>query len=264
MAQAVGDLLGNAAKFTQPGGRVDVIVEVNPELRKAVARVRDTGAGIAPEMLSRIFEPFTQAEDTLARSKGGLGLGLALVKGILELHGGTVSAESDGIGKGAAFGICFPLEPGSPPPTRPVASAASRVLARILVIEDNVDAAETLRTVMRLEGSTPEVAFTGAEGIEKARVFGPDAIFCDIGLPDMNGYDVARALRADPTLKSVVLVALTGYAAPEDVARSREAGFDHHLAKPPAPEQISRLLVGLAPRAPDPSDPTGEPTRPAT
>lgn len=206
-------------------------------------RVRDTGIGITPDMVPRIFEAFAQADTTLDRSKGGLGLGLAMVKGLVEMHGGTVSVESGGAGKGAEFTVRFPLEAARMPAAAPVRDVASNGGARrVLVIEDNVDAADSLREALEFGDRTVEVAYSGAEGIEKARAFRPDVILCDIGLPGMDGYAVARVMRGDPELSRVSLVALTGYALPEDVAMARAAGFDGHLAKPPTIEGLERVL----------------------
>ncbi len=243
IAQVFGNLLHNAAKFTQPGGKATLSVEGNVALRQAVVHVRDTGVGIAPEMLPRVFEPFTQADATLDRREGGLGLGLALVKGLVEMHGGTVSVASEGLGKGAEFTVRLPLEAAELPAAAQAPSALDRGPRRVLVIEDNVDAAESLREVLELRAHAVEVAFSGTEGIEKARTFRPDVVLCDIGLPGMDGYEVARTMRRDPALRETKLVALTGYAAPEDVARSREAGFDAHLAKPPTVEKIEEALA---------------------
>jgi PAS domain S-box-containing protein len=243
VAQVIDNLLQNAAKFTPEAGLVTVSVEANERLGQAIARVRDTGAGIAPDMLPRLFQPFTQAETTLARTKGGLGLGLALVKALVEMHGGAVSVESEGVGRGAEFTVRFPLDAGSPRAAgRPPGERAAGPARRVLVIEDNVDGAETLREVLELSGHAVEVAHSGAAGIEKARGFGPEVVLCDIGLPGMDGYEVARRMRADPAFGSATLVALTGYAGPEDVARARDAGFDHHLAKPPSVEELERAI----------------------
>ncbi len=243
IAQVIGNLLQNSAKFTEPGGQATLSVEGNANLREAIIRVRDTGVGISPEMLSRVFEPFAQADTTLARSKGGLGLGLAMVKGLVELHGGAVSVESEGLGRGAEFTVRLPLEGAETYADAPPRSAPGVRPRRVLVIEDNVDAAESLREVLEFGAHTVEVAFSGAEGIEKARSFRPDVVLCDIGLPGIDGYAVARSLRADAALRDAKLVALTGYAAPEDVARSKEAGFDTHLAKPPSLEKIEEVLA---------------------
>jgi CheY-like chemotaxis protein len=206
--------------------------------------VQDTGSGIEAEMLPRLFQAFTQAESTLDRGKGGLGLGLALVKGLVEMHGGSVRAASGGLGQGSSFTISLPLEvaagriTASPP--RVGGAAAPH---RVLVIEDNEDAADTLREVLELDEHVVEVAYSGREGIEKARAFHPDVVVCDIGLPEMDGYQVARAMRADAELGRIGLIAVSGYAQPEDVAMAKEAGFDVHLAKPPSLEALARAIA---------------------
>ncbi|HYD40910.1 MAG TPA: ATP-binding protein [Anaeromyxobacter sp.] len=245
LAQIVGNLLQNAAKFTPSGGRV--LLALDAAGAKARLRVRDTGAGLTPETLGRLFQPFMQADVTLARTDGGLGLGLALVKGLVELHGGTVRAQSEGPGKGAEFVIELPRSDGATA-TAPAAPPPPRLRRRVLVIEDNVDAAESLRDALALEGHEVEIAFLGADGIERARAWGPDVVLCDIGLPDVAGHEVARAFRGDPVLRQTFLVALTGYALPEDQKRAREAGFDEHLAKPPSMRRLAELLAAAGAR----------------
>ncbi|MGC4122451.1 MAG: PAS domain S-box protein [Myxococcales bacterium] len=245
LVQALGNLLHNAAKFTPRDGRTTVSLEVDPGARQAIVRVRDTGAGIAPQVLPRLFEAFTQAETTLDRSKGGLGLGLALVKGLIERHGGTVRGESEGLGKGATFSFALPLGAPTEPdrPRTPGRGADAAGPTRVLVIEDNADSAESLREALGLGGHVVEVAPDGPTGLRKARAFRPDVVLCDIGLPGMDGYAVAAAMRADPELGHVPLMALTGYAQPEDVAHAREAGFAVHLAKPPDLEALEAALT---------------------
>jgi two-component system CheB/CheR fusion protein len=206
--------------------------------------VRDSGVGIAPAMLGRIFQPFAQADRTLDRSTGGLGLGLALVKGVAELHGGEVSAHSDGVGKGSEFTLRLPVRPEPAAAAQPPLAPARRA-RRVLVIEDNEDAAETLQAALELNGHEVAVAFDGPRGLERARAFGPEAVLCDIGLPGMDGYAVARAFRSDAALRDIPLVALTGYALPEDLERARAAGFDRHLAKPPDLATLERVLSEL-------------------
>ena len=213
-------------------------------------RVRDTGIGVAADMLARMFEPFTQADDSLHRSRGGLGLGLALVKGLAELHGGTVEARSDGLGRGTEIIVWLPLarEEVEAPHHPPVARARARS-SRVLVIEDNPDAAETLREMLEMWGHEVDVADNGRRGVERARAFRPDIILCDIGLPEMDGYEVARAIRCDPTHASAVLVALTGYALPDDQRRAADAGFEFHIAKPVSVPQIEDVLARAAVRS---------------
>jgi PAS domain S-box-containing protein len=246
LVQVIGNLLQNAVKFTPQGGKTTLSVLSDPARGQTTLTVRDTGAGIEPEMLPRLFQTFAQADATLDRSKGGLGLGLALVKGLVEMHGGTVSAASGGHGKGAAFTIRLPLDLArtvAPQTALPQRSALAGAAARVLVVEDNEDAAETLREALELDQHTVEVAYNGREGIEKARVFHPDVVLCDIGLPGMDGYEVARTMRADPELRWIGLIAVSGYAQPEDVATAKAAGFDAHLAKPPSIESLERTLA---------------------
>ena len=247
LAQLVGNLLQNAAKFTGRGGRATVHVGKDEARHQAVVRVRDTGAGIPKEVLPHLFEPFMQADHTLARSRGGLGLGLAMVKGLVELHGGEVSAHSEGIGKGAEFTVRFPLDQPAPDDAaRLPVSRLAGARRRVLVIEDNVDAATSLRQALALDGHLVETAYNGVEGLEKLRAVQPEIVLCDIGLPGMSGYEVARSIRADAAFGTVVLVAVTGYSQPEEVARAKEAGFDEHITKPPSMDKL-RTLLSLVP-----------------
>jgi two-component system CheB/CheR fusion protein len=239
IAQALGNLLGNAAKFTSRGGRVDV--GLGADGARAAVTVRDTGIGIPPDVCGRLFEPFSQAPQTLDRSRGGLGLGLATVKGLMELHGGTVSLASAGPGLGAEFTVRLPV--AERPPERLAAPEARCGARRILVIDDNEDGATTLKEVLELEGNAVRIAFDGRRGLALARSFRPEVVVCDIGLPGMDGYAVARALRADPATRDAYLVALSGYAHPDDVRRAQEAGFDRHLAKPLVLDALQRALV---------------------
>jgi PAS domain S-box-containing protein len=241
LAQVLGNLLQNAAKFTPAGGGVDVVVASTEG--QAAVRVRDSGAGIDPALLQSVFEPFTQAKQTLARSEGGLGLGLALVRGLVGLHGGSVSAHSEGPGRGSELEVRLPLLSGERPTTvpgpAPVAGRATR--RRVLVVDDNRDAAETLAQLVTLFGHDAEVAFDGPSAISKAEEHPPDLVLCDLGLPGMDGYSVARSLRAGGA-RAARLIALSGYAQPEDVARAEAAGFDGHLPKPADPARIEQLL----------------------
>jgi two-component system CheB/CheR fusion protein len=245
LAQVIGNLLQNALKFTSRGGRVSINTAVSSAGGRATLRIVDNGAGIAPEMLPRLFQPFMQADMTLDRSKGGLGLGLALVKNLVVLHGGEVCAHSTGPGQGAEFVIEVPLDAPTAAETRALPTVAGRSGRRVLVIEDNLDVANSLRDALVLGGHTVAVAYNGPEGLARAREFKPEVVFCDIGLPGMDGFEVARAFRADETLKNIVLVALSGYALPEDLQRAAEAGFQHHLVKPPNLEKLEQLLAKL-------------------
>jgi PAS domain S-box-containing protein len=245
LAQMVGNLLQNSAKFTGPGGGTRVSVSTDSEAKQAVVRVTDTGVGMDQEMLARLFQPFAQADATLDRSKGGLGLGLALVRGLVELHGGTITAHSPGLGQGTEFVVRLPLAVEEGADDRPVRSGtpAPGGRRRVLIIEDNIDAADSLREALEFSAHEVEVAYNGPAGIAKAREYKPEVVFCDIGLPGMDGFDVARAFRADDALKGAYLVALSGYALPEDVQRASEAGFDQHLAKPPNLDILEQTLA---------------------
>ncbi len=250
LTQVMDNLLTNAAKFTDRGGKVGVRLAANPEGRQAVLTVWDTGIGLDQDMAPRLFEPFVQADRSLDRSKGGLGLGLALVKGLVELHAGHVEAVSDGPGRGAEFTIVLPLEPepaalsqapGEPPP------AGCRL--RILLIEDNRDAAESLRVLLELYGHGVTVACTGTDGVKAGIECRPDVVVCDIGLPGLDGYGVAAALRRDPSTASIRIIAVTGYGSDEDRRRSQEAGFDQHLTKPVDPMTLLAVIAGAVPAA---------------
>src|SRR6266568_1001936 len=246
IAQVLGNLLQNAAKFTDAHGRVTVAIE-RDDGEHAVVRITDDGVGIEPEILPKLFEPFMQADESLHRSQGGLGLGLALIKGLAELHGGSVQAHSEGLGCGAEFTVRLPLAgPSHQAAPEAPARAAPPAARRVLVIEDNPDSAETLCELLSLAGHEVEIAHDGSAGVEKALASRPDIVVCDIGLPGMSGYDVARAMRAEPSLAATLLVALTGYALPEDRRQALQAGFDHHLAKPVALEELESVLASAA------------------
>jgi two-component system CheB/CheR fusion protein len=240
IAQVVTNLLSNAAKFTPPGGCATV--SVLTEGQDALIRVTDTGCGIDAELLPRVFESFMQAERTLDRAGGGLGLGLALVKGLVELHGGHVSATSAGSGQGATFVVRLPLEVDASARLGAIAPNAMR-RRRVLVVEDDRDVADGLRLALEVEGHDVAVTYVGDDAVEQARAFRPDIVFCDIGLPGADGYAVARAFRADPDLKSAFLVAFTGYAQSADQDEARRAGFDEHVAKPSSMAAILELIT---------------------
>jgi CheY-like chemotaxis protein len=204
--------------------------------------VSDDGMGLEPEMMERLFEPFSQADRSLDRSRGGLGLGLSLVKSFVEMHEGSVGARSDGPGKGSTFVLRLPLA-AEPPEAAPAPALPARP-RRVLVVEDNVDAAETMSMLLELNGHEVAVAYTGTEGVEQARTFHPEVVLCDIGLPGaLDGYGVARALSADERMKGVRLIALSGYGQEDDKLRSREAGFEDHLTKPVDPDLLERIIA---------------------
>ncbi|MBK9263159.1 MAG: PAS domain-containing protein [Polyangiaceae bacterium] len=240
LVQVIGNLLNNAVKFTPAGGHVEVFLKC--ENKQAVLRVRDTGCGIPPEKLNALFEPFTQIEFTLDSGRGGLGLGLALVKGIVELHGGSVSVSSAGRGQGAELTVKLPLT--TPQERQDAPQKASLLLKRrVLVIEDNIDNAESMKQVLQLLGQDVHVAHDGISGIALARALQPDVVLCDIGLPGMSGLDVARQMRSEEAFRKTRLVALSGYGLPKDRQNTAAAGFSKHLVKPVAIEDLERLIA---------------------
>ncbi len=242
--QVVGNLLQNAAKFTDAHGHVIVSV-VQEGASQAVVHVVDDGIGIDPEMMGHVFEPFTQADGSLHRGQGGLGLGLALVKGLVELHGGRVEVRSRRPDNGTEFTISLPLLPeAAESPEPPVTAPAAARRLRLLLIEDNLDSAESLREVLESSGHEVAVAHDGQEGVAAARSFRPDVVLCDIGLPGLDGYEVARRIRADPSI-SPALIALTGYTRPEDQSEAFSAGFDHHLGKPVIFRDLEQILASV-------------------
>jgi PAS domain S-box-containing protein len=232
LEQVVVNLLTNAAKYTNPGGHVWLTVQQEGE--EAVLRVRDTGVGIAPEILPRIFDLFTQAEQTLDRSQGGLGIGLALVQRLVELHGGTVAASST-LGQGSEFVVRLPaVPPRKPQPASPPAEKAQPPgpSLRVMVVDDNVDTVTTLAMLVQESGHEVRTAYDGSAVLEAALDYRPNVVLLDIGLPGLNGFEVAKQIRQQPALQNALLVAMTGYGRDSDRQRSQEAGFDHHLVKP--------------------------------
>jgi CheY-like chemotaxis protein len=250
LGQVLGNILHNAGKFTDAGGRVTIRLGRETDGKTARLSVRDSGIGIEPEMLVRVFETFSQADRSLDRSRGGLGLGLSLVKGLVEQHGGAVEAFSAGLGRGTEVVVHLPLDDRLTP-TRAAAcpNNCTGAAHRVLVIEDHVDTAESMAVLLRLSGHQVELAKNGAIGIEAAHRFRPDIVLCDIGIPGgMDGYAVARAFRQDPELASTYLVAITGYGQEEDRRRSREAGFNVHLTKPVDFDDLQRQLATVPAR----------------
>jgi PAS domain S-box-containing protein len=238
LAQVVANLLQNARKFTPSGGLVHVTVERAEGFARI--RVRDDGVGMEPDFVARLFHPFVQADRSLARSSGGLGLGLALAKGFVELHGGRVSAASAGPGKGSEFVVDLPV--ASAAVTSPARGAAS-AHRRVLVVDDNPDAAESLADLLRVLGHEVSLAYDGPTAVEAALRDNPDIVLCDIGLPGLDGYAVARTLRRHRAFAKTLLVAVSGYASDDDVKRAIAAGFDRHIAKPPDPAELERLVA---------------------
>jgi signal transduction histidine kinase/ActR/RegA family two-component response regulator len=247
LEQIVVNLLDNALKYTPPDGRVEVTIRQADGLGGVT--VRDTGVGISPEVLARIFEPFAQIEQPLARERGGLGLGLALVHRLVELHGGRVRLESAGPGRGTTAEVWLPLATAAaaaPAPPWPAPAAGARGRS-VLVVEDNEDVREALRWLLESEGHRVRTARSWREAIELTLESAPEVALVDIGLPEVDGYELARRLRATPRGPSIRLVALTGYGRPQDRRRTRDAGFEVHLVKPVEPDDLLRLLAGERP-----------------
>lgn len=247
MAQVVSNLLNNAAKYTPPGGHISLAVEQEDGF--AIIRVTDNGIGIERHMLGKVFEMFGQVEDARAWRKGGMGIGLSLARRLVEMHGGTLIAESPGPGAGSTFIVRLPLC-DAPDGTRHPAVARSALPAssmehRILILDDNVDAANTLGALLELGGHTIELAYNGRDAVKMAREFRPEIAFLDIGLPDMSGLDVARTLRREQALQGSKLIALTGWGSDKDRAECKEAGFDFHLTKPVTIDAIKGILPDL-------------------
>jgi len=248
LAQIVGNLLHNAAKFTPVGGRIGLCAEL--ETDTLVIRVSDNGIGIAPASVDRIFELFAQAQHVADRVQDGLGIGLSLVRKLVELHGGTVTVSSEGEGRGSTFEVRLPVMEVTPP-VQAVQDAPAEAGAgdghRILVVDDSADSAAMLCALLEINGHTVQTSNTGAEAIEAAARFHPDIVFLDIGLPDMTGYEVAARVRSLPGAARTTLVALTGYGQEKDKQDAKAAGFDHHLVKPINFDALMALTSG-APR----------------
>jgi PAS domain S-box-containing protein len=247
LEQVVGNLLTNAAKYSETGGQVLVAVEAAGDA--ALVRVSDAGIGIAPELLPRIFDLFVQGSQTLDRSRGGLGIGLRLVRQLVEMHGGSVTARSAGVGRGAEFVVRLPRHVAAPvppvaAPPAPVASPAPTA-ARVLIVEDNAGTAESLRMLLEVFGFEVRAVGDGPAALAAVRAQAPDVMLVDIGLPGMDGYELARRIRADAAANGITLVALTGYGQEEDRRDAIAAGFDHHLVKPVDVEQVRRLLADV-------------------
>jgi CheY-like chemotaxis protein len=252
LSQVLANLLTNAAKYTDPGGHIAITATAGAGWVEI--RVQDDGMGIRPDLLPDLFSPFVQGERTLARSEGGLGIGLALVRSLVELHGGTVCAASEGPGRGSEFVVRIP-ERGpspveaaarvSPEPAPPAAISPRR---RVLIVDDNTDAAETLADMLRALGHEAAVAPDGPGALERCASFLPDVALLDIGLPVMDGYELARRLRAQSGLPGMTLIAVTGYGQEHDRSRCLDAGFDEHLVKPVGIDVLQRLLFEM-PRA---------------
>ncbi|HET6575809.1 MAG TPA: ATP-binding protein [Fimbriiglobus sp.] len=261
LAQVFANLLTNAAKYTDRGGRIRLSAERDGDV--VTVAVADTGIGIPTEHLPRLFEMFSQVAPARERSQGGLGIGLALVRGLVEMHGGTIVAESPGAGRGSTFTVRLPVrndefgmmnDESKATETVPIHHSSFIIhhSNKVLVIDDNRDGADSLAAVLRAMGCEVRVAYDGPTGLEEAARFKPDAVVCDIGMPGLSGLEVARRLRADPALRGARLIALTGWGHDDDRRRSREAGFDRHLTKPVDPAELHKALARGAPAGADP------------
>jgi signal transduction histidine kinase len=253
LAQIMGNLLTNAAKYTEEGGHIELSLEKEArdgnQSGSVLVRVKDNGTGIPADMLPQLFEPFTHTARAGAASQTGLGIGLAVVRGLVEMHGGSIEAHSEGAGQGSEFVVRLSLianEPVNVVPAAPKASlAASRAerSLRVLVVDDNVDSASSVATLLELQGHEVQVAHAGQQALRAAFDRQPDVILLDIGLPGMSGYEVASSLREHSEFSEVVLIAMTGYGRESDIRRAEEAGFDHHLVKPVDYEKLTGLLL---------------------
>jgi CheY-like chemotaxis protein len=243
--QVVANLLNNAAKYTPEGGRLEL--RAHTADGKACIEVRDNGIGMAPELTERVFDLFAQAERSVDRAMGGLGLGLALVKSLVELHGGSVACASPGLGKGSTFSVCLPCLATDAAQAAgagaQMAGADSGAPLRVLVVDDNVDAAVMLSMVLEAAGHQTLVEHDARAALARAHQSPPQVCLLDIGLPEMDGKELARRLRADPKTAGAVLVAVTGYGQESDRREIMEAGFDHHLVKPVDMERLGAILA---------------------
>jgi CheY-like chemotaxis protein len=243
LVQCVANILTNAAKYTDPDGEIHV--ESRHEGAGAVLSVTDNGVGIAPELLPQVFDLFVQSDRTLDRAQGGLGIGLSVVKRLVEMHGGSVSASSGGLRAGSTFEIRLPLIDRDDEPS--ISLTEGQVPPRrVLVVDDNKDAANSLAMILTLEGHEVESVYSAHEALVRAVSFKPDVALLDIGLPEMNGYELARRLREHPEVSAIRLVALTGYGQAEDKEHAHAAGFDDHLVKPADLRALQQALAGTA------------------
>ncbi len=243
MKQVLDNLLNNAIKYTPVGGTIDVEVEQSEDSGRL--NVKDNGAGIPPEMLGSVFTLFAQVDHTIGRARGGLGIGLALVKQLVSLHGGDVNVASEGIGAGTRLTVRLPFAPPEVPPADAGNAGRLRQTSRprrVLVIDDNKDAADTISAAIALSGHEVEVAYDGPSGLAAADRMRPDCILLDLGMPDMDGHQVARALRSNPDRNACLIVAVTGWGQRHDRTMTRQSGFDFHLVKPASVEAVLDLL----------------------
>jgi len=258
LEQSFGNLLHNASKFSPAQAQISLTAELRDPratedaANEVIVRVRDTGAGISAAMLPYIFDLFMQSDRSLDRTQGGLGIGLTLTRKLLELHGGSIEAHSEGLGHGSEFVVRLPaLAPESvaTPAAAGAAPARTATKRHILIVDDNIDAAESLAMILRLAGHQVVTAHTAADALQMAAQIRPGVIVLDIGLPEVNGYELARKMREQPDLAGAVLIALSGYGRDEDRQRGVEAGFDHHFTKPVDYQSLNEVLEGSSPPA---------------
>ena len=246
LAQVFSNLLNNSAKYSDRGGHIWLTAE--RAASEVVISVKDAGLGIAADQLPRIFELFTQVDRSLDKAQGGLGIGLSLVKGLVEMHGGSIEARSEGLGHGSEFAVRLPIVVEATAPRtsgNDTGTAAPPTLLRVLVVDDNQDGADSLTLILRLMGNDVCTAYDGRAAVNLATEFRPDVVLLDIGLPSLNGYEACQRIREQPWGKDIVIVAATGWGQEEDRRRSQEAGFDHHMVKPVDPQALMKLLAGL-------------------
>ena len=246
ISQVISNLLNNAAKFTERGGTVELdMSELGSDVE---VRVKDTGVGIPKQMLTHIFEMFAQVGSVGSRTQTGLGIGLTLVKRLVELHGGQVWAESEGLGHGSTFVVRLPRTEAAHADAQPSNvgdTARSSQARRVLVVDDNDDAAEMMATLLSIDGHDVRTAASGPAALEVMNDFHPDIAFLDIGLPGMSGYELARRIRSEPRLAGITLIAVTGWGQDEDRRQSKEAGMDHHLTKPVDPRAVQAFVAQI-------------------
>jgi CheY-like chemotaxis protein len=239
LAQIVSNLLNNAARYTREGGRISLTVR--REKNNAVVRVQDSGIGLSPEQMPHIFGMFTQVDRSAERGHGGLGVGLALSKQLVQLHGGSIEARSEGLGKGSEFIVRLPLaDPPTPATSSGPAEVAPLSMKRVLIADDNIDSAMALSDLLALSGHDVHTVYDGLAAVETAKRVNPDVAILDIGMPKLDGYEVARRIRAEQL--PMILIALTGWGQEQDRQQAREAGFDHHLTKPVDLAKLEELL----------------------
>jgi CheY-like chemotaxis protein len=243
LTQVFANLLTNAAKYTNPGGRIELNARQVGD--HVMVRVRDNGIGILPRHLNSVFEMFMQVDRSSRHSQGGLGIGLTLARSLVAMHGGQITAHSNGPGTGSEFVVTLPALARSDVSPQPDAPPAALPARRVLVVDDNRDAADTLATLLGALGVTVAVAYSGRAAVDAVATFSPDAVLLDIGMPDMDGYETSRRIRAQYA-DDLLLVALTGWGQDEDLRQSRAAGFDHHLVKPPDIERLREILMAPA------------------